>query len=45
MGEPNVYRTPRKSIPSKKPSERAKIKWEKHRKAIGKNPKLPKLKN
>lgn len=45
MGKPNIYRTPQKSIPAKTPSERAKIKWEKHRKAIGKNSELPKLKN
>ncbi len=45
MGEPTVYKTPRKSISPKPPSERAKTKWEKHRRAIGKDTKLPKLKN
>jgi hypothetical protein len=45
MGDPTVYRFPRKSPPTGKVSDRAKQKWEKHRKATGKDTKLPKLKN
>jgi len=42
---PTIYNTPGKSIGSKKPTDRAKVKWEKHREKVGKDTTLPKLKN
>jgi len=44
MGNPTVYRMPRKGMPAKKPTDEAKRKWRKHREALGKDTTLPKLK-
>ena len=44
MGEPTVYKTPRKSLPGNKPSAKDVHKWEKHRDNKGKTTKPPKTK-